>query len=111
MSAKYESMKKALRSYESAVEKLQNKRAEERREREAKDQIVEHYLQQMKADHEFEIQALHEQLGQAQTGKVAVVDPKAQQEQSEQMKVLRNENTELKRKVAEAGQQVQSLQR
>ena len=37
MTAKYESMKKALRSYESAVEKLQNKRDEERRERKAKD--------------------------------------------------------------------------
>ena len=40
-----------------------------------------------------------------------MVDPKVQQEQAEQMKVLRNENTELKRKVAEAEQQVQSLQR
>ena len=58
----------------------------------------------MKADHEFEIKALHEQLAQAQTGKVAVVDPKVQQEQTEQMKVLRNESTELKRKLAEAEQ-------
>lgn len=58
----------------------------------------------MKADHEFEIKALQEQLAQAQTGKVAVVDPKVQQEQTEQMKVLRNESTELKRKLAEAEQ-------
>ena len=65
------SLQKAVKSYESAVEKLTEKFKEEKNAQKAKEDIVEQYLQQAKKDHQIEIEnmqecirTLREQLGQ-----------------------------------------------
>ena len=53
--AKVISQSKTIKSYESAIEKLKERRESERREKKAKDKIVEQYLQQTKKDQENEL--------------------------------------------------------
>lgn len=55
-----------IKSYESAVEKLKDKRLEQKREQKAKDEIVEQYLQQIKKDHEIEVENLNDYIRELQ---------------------------------------------
>lgn len=55
---------KTIKSYESAVEILKEKRDSEKREQKAKDEIVQQFLQQTKTDHELELVNLQEYVGE-----------------------------------------------
>ena len=104
-------MKKSIKSYESAIDKLSNKREDERRERKAKDQIVEQYLQQMKIDHELEVRVLNEQIavGEANSA-LPLPRPTEINLPSKEVKILGEENAELKRKLTDTEQQIRTLE-
>ena len=121
LNEKYQSVKKSIKSYESAIDKLSNKREDERRERKAKDQIVEQYLQQMKIDHELEVRVLNEQIAVGGlTNQVRVVSeansalpsprPTEINLPSKEVKILGDKNAELKRKLTDTEQQIRTLE-
>lgn len=51
---------KTVKSYESAVEILTQKRKDQKKDQKAKNQIVEQYLSHLKKDHENEVKSLNE---------------------------------------------------
>ena len=93
------------------MEKLKEKRLEERREQKAKDEIVEQYLQQIKKDHEAEISNMNEYITELQESGPTLATSESKSRFTEQINSLRVENTDLKRKIADTENLIKSLKR
>ena len=79
------------------MEKLTQKRSDDKKEQKAKDKIIEQYLQQTKQDHALELNNMHEYIAELQEGKASSNGATVA---LEQVASIRSENTELKLRVS-----------